>query len=490
MTTETLVLPEYRTSRREEDGALIIHDVEIFCSCRRAGFDFNEEWVREAVSAAFQGQGERYYPPLHVRHHKDMPGTQAPEPAGFFQVTGTKVITYKGQPRSAIMADLIVTNEYVQSEIRMGKLPYRSVEIPDIENPSIGGLALLDHEAPFLELPMLMIGGEDGVPGGTKGGEWAMQRSRDGDPVVACFSRGSEIHFLYREGPEPMTTKTKKDPTDHKADESKEPNGIQFGDGGDKKDDKKEGDSEGGGDKKPAKMSDDEDKKIDFKSLAKMIKDGSIEMGDMELLLEAIQSRQSGGEGDDAGAGAAAAPAPGAAQAMQRDTMSEQFAAILGQNQALTARVEAMEQESIREKDVNAAMDFLSGSPLGDESKLREKLVNFHRESGGNAALFKAFVESMKSAAPAVPTDNAAVSASFAAATGATSNGSPGMKMSKAVKRYQDGEGTENVDQAMKFSREYHELKGKGMMRMTEERYVKINMERLGVFLDEDEDKK
>ena len=136
--------------------ALIVHRVPIFCECERPDHDisFDRDWIGQAVEAAKRGESEGYLPPLHVVHH----GSGEPvRRAGMFRVTGTGSIQLHGTPRLAIFADLIVTDPAAIEDVLAGRLPYRSVEIFKRDVAKIDTLALLEHEAPYLELPLLMI---------------------------------------------------------------------------------------------------------------------------------------------------------------------------------------------------------------------------------------------------------------------------------------------------------------------------------------------
>ena len=152
--TSILTESGYQTSRAK-DGSLIIHDVEIFCETERGGKLFDSAWLNAAFSYAMQQQEDRYLPPLHVKHHA--PGNEVIA-AGKFRIKELARIPYKGNKVSALIADLFVTNKETEAALMQGKFPYRSVEINDVDDPKIDGLALLDHDAPYLELPMLMIG--------------------------------------------------------------------------------------------------------------------------------------------------------------------------------------------------------------------------------------------------------------------------------------------------------------------------------------------
>lgn len=183
----------YKTSRAE-NGDLVVHDVEIFCETERGGKVFDVVWIRQAFEYAMQQQRDRYLPPLHVKHHKTGNEVTA---AGKFEIKAVKQIPYKGQNVAALIADFHVNDKSTEEALMMGKFPYRSVEIEDVNIPKIDGLALLDHDAPYLELPMLMIGSPGVRPVGSFEKEWRTSSVLHAD-TVACFSKkaGSSAAFV------------------------------------------------------------------------------------------------------------------------------------------------------------------------------------------------------------------------------------------------------------------------------------------------------
>ena len=143
---------------RQGDGSLIIHRVPIFCACERSNIEFDDTWISSAVMKSKQHEREGYLAPLHISHHEPVETANEPVKAcGYFRVLGTEPITFRGSRRTAVMADLVITCPETQQEVMAKRLPYRSVEIFDTTMPAFDGLALLAHEAPFLELPMLMV---------------------------------------------------------------------------------------------------------------------------------------------------------------------------------------------------------------------------------------------------------------------------------------------------------------------------------------------
>lgn len=142
------------SATRDAQGILTIHRVPIFVECSRDEHQFDASWISQAVNRANRAAAEGYFPPLHIRHHE---AGQEVRPAGYFKIVGTSPIQFKGAMRVAVLADLVVTDPAVQDEVLAKRLPYRSVEIFDADEPNLDSLALLDHEAPYLELPMLMV---------------------------------------------------------------------------------------------------------------------------------------------------------------------------------------------------------------------------------------------------------------------------------------------------------------------------------------------
>lgn len=457
MTTATYTALGYRATRHE-DGSLVVHDVPIFLDCERGDHQFDAQWISVAMDAAKQAEREGYLPPLHVRHHE--PGVQ-PRPAGFFRITRTGPITYKGQRRTAMFADLVVTDEFVQREVMGKRLPYRSVEIFDVDRPRIDGLALLDHEAPFLELPMLMISDVGAaVPNGTTDSGWHLEANEHGAPLVASMRRGTRTCLLFRHEDPDMAAKTTQKPATSKT--TRKP--AQFGAGVNMEaDDDKGGGEDEGGEKKEGEDMEGE-AGIDVAAVCKAIADGSISVADMDAILAAIQSQQTTAEPEQA-----EQPFPGMAMKHSTDiearfaALAKQNAELAGANKALSARIDATDAATKRRDAVAVAMKRLEGRPLGAD--LESELVAFHTKHGD--AAFSAYVDAMVKNFGAIVGDG-----SDAEFTGAAN-------VPEVAMAYQAA-GTEAVDLAVKFTREYAELKNHGIARMSEERYVALNMERRG----------
>lgn len=423
MTTTVRSLAGY-SATRQPDGTLVVHRVPIFVECERGDVHFDRAWIDAAVAKAKQAEAEGYLPPLHIRHHE--PSTEATNSvraAGFFRVLGTETITFKGAPRLAIVVDLHVTDPMTQEDILSKRLPYRSVEIFNVEKPAIDSLALLDHEAPFLELPMLLVREVKGdVPNGTL-------HVNPTPTVAAMFRRGSAAHLLFRDEHEgPMADETKND------------------------DDKKgeQQSAEGGG--------------LNVDAVVKAIKDGSISIADFAAITAAMAEMQTEAKPDGDEPAKAAAPGGETMKKDQDEGVSARFAALQGELDGTKAKLAAIEAEGQRKDAVAAALKRLAGRPLGAD--LEQKLTAFHKDHG--AAAFKAYVDSLAAAVGVLPAGDKA--ASFGAL-------GEGRKTPKVAMKYSE-DGPDAVDRAAKFALEWDELQARGMVRMSQERYVALNMER------------
>lgn len=462
--------PGFRVTRT--DDATIFHRVPIFAECDRGDLVFGADWIADAVAAALQLERDGYLPPLHTRHHEPATDqTDAVRAVGVFRITGADVLTFKGKRVTAIFADLIVTDDAMAEDIAKMRYPYRSVEIFDPEGPAkINGLALLDHEAPYLELPMLFADEVDdkrdpnklardksvgmipdtgvGVADATS---FSLNYSRKaGEPLLGSARRGNRASLLFRFPDEDdMTTSTKK------ANKAIKPKGANFADGedDDKDGENMEGDEGGEGG-------------LDVGSVVTAIESGAISVADMDAILAAIQSQSTVVEEEEEEAAPAPAPAPGA-EIMKGGV---NFAALQGQNEALKARLDARDAKDKRTTDVAGAMKRLEGKPLGAD--LEERLINFHEKADGNAELFKAYVDSMALSAGALPDDD----------SGENFRAQPSTPKSAMAFQAQGGEA---VDKAAVFSREYQQMKGSGI-RASEDAYVRVNMKQVhGIELEE-----
>jgi len=451
----TLTEVGYEATRT--DDALILHRVPIFVECQRGEVNFDAAWIGAAVSKAMKRQSGGYMPPLHVRHHND---GDAPEAAGFFKITGTKVITFEGEQRVAVLADLIITDPATRYEVMQKRLPYRSVEIFNVEKPGFDSLALLDHEAPFLELPMGFVSklNEDlnalGHSPGDANATFRMDGSVNGEPVVAFRADGTAASFLFRD--EPMTTKTKT-PEELAAEAAAATAATvaaaKFEADGPPP---KEGDDDEG------KDADLEAASVDVSAIVKAITSGEIPVKAMKEIVAAIQAQET--EGEEAPAEDAQpvtpTPPPGA-EAMKQNTANAQIVSMQAVIDGMQAERAVEKADAARKNDVDAAFERLKDRPLG--ANLRTKLDKYHADFGAGA--FAAHVETLATTFGPTAAPGGEVVDFRAGSEGDT----------EAVMAF-SAKGDEAVSQARKFSRVWHELKRHGACRQSEARYIEVNM--------------
>jgi hypothetical protein len=432
----------YRASR-STDGVLTIHQVPIFVECQRGDTKFDAAWINAAVLRAQQAEREGYLPPLHVRHHDGESDTNV-RAAGFFRVIGVESITFKGQERIAVIADLMVTDPEVSEEVLSKRLPYRSVEIFNVEKPSIDSLALLDHEAPYLELPMLMVSDVkatgSSVASATFSNPWLQNTSTSPDAVVALFRRGSAANLLF----EDTMTKTAKNEK-FAADPTKE---MPIKDYAAKTDQAPE-----------AAMAEDTGMNCD--AICAAIASGALSPEEIDKIMAAIE-KVAGASPD------ASSPAPAAApggESMSREIM-ETMARLRGEVEATKALLASRDANDRRREDVAVALKKLDGRPLGSDLEL--KLQSFHASYGPKA--FKAHVDAMLATFAALPSGSEDSAAMFAGQSQATSE--------KAMAYA--SQGADAIARANTFSREWDELHQRGAVRMSQDRYIALNMQRAG----------
>lgn len=445
----------------QSDGELVVHDVPIFCECTRDDMVFDADWIRQAVKEAKLSESEGYLPPMHTRHHE--PGVE-PRFAGVYRIKGTKTVSMKGQARLAVIADLIFRDPHTIGEVLARRFPYRSVEIFNVNKPKLDGLALLDHEAPFLELPMLEIAGVQ--PGPTRQKFGALDWHMDGTPdeaVLAHFRRGSTAHFLFREDGAMAESDAKK--------EYDEEDSVNMECASDDSDKSENMEADGGG-------------TIDASAVISAIEDGSISIADFDAIQAAMQARMGSVEAEPEAEEISEDEMPAPASIPVRDAMRAQpdpklatkMARMQGKIDALEAAQKEYEKrekqrtaEVQRKDDIAAAMKRLENRPLGDVEKLEAKLVKFHRDYG--RAPFLEYVDSMAEAVPEW-------------------TGRPGEKMSfnagkshatsSVAMKYQE-HGPEAVTQAQRCADEWRQLHETGHTRKSEEQYVAAFMRRMGL---------
>jgi hypothetical protein len=426
----------------QDDGQLVVHDVPIFLTCKRGEAVFDDTWISAAVSKARQAANDGYYPPLHIRHHDDK---ETPvRAAGYFQINRAAPITYKGKRRMAILADLIITDPLTQEEVLAKRLPYRSVEIFNVDEPNIDSLALLDHEAPFLELPMLMVSEVEGVPG-TFARPWQIDATTDG-PMVACFRRGDRASLLFRE--EGMENELKD------ADEPKQANFAEDGDDKKKDDKKKDGEE----------MQDESS--VDTAAIVKAITSGSIPLKDFDDIRAAIAEYESSATSEpEEPEEAAPAPVPG--ESMEKESGDAvKFAKLETEIELLRVKEAERDAAETRTKEVGAAMKRLADRPMGAD--LEGRLMAYHKTHG--SAAFKDHVEVIAQAVGVLPADDGG-------------GGFSGAKAPPLAMKFMDC-GGDAVDKAAAFCAQWEELRERGL-KVTREAFVRDQMRRAGFELAE-----
>lgn len=465
MATVTHTAMGYRATM--EGDTLIVHDVPIFCACERGDLIIDDAWISKAVAMAKRGEREGYLPPLHTRHHDPATAvTNAVRAGGSFKVTRAGPITLNGQRRLAIFADLIITDAGTQHDVLAKRYPYRSVEITDGVDgePKIMSLALLDHEAPFLQMPMLVVSGVDEKESDSVAPGFddvldqtfcagALLDRRDlGSPVVACVRRGARANLLFREGND-MAEEEKKTVTETSGTVGTTGSQATLAFAADDSDDEK-----------------DDDKKtfeaeaMDISSIVKAIEAGTISVADMDMILVAIQNQKTAAPDEAPEEELAPAAAPGA-ESMKASTKDDaiKFGRQEGRIFALETAAAARDKADAVRVEVATAMERLKDRPLGAD--LEGRLVKFRQ--GCTPETFAAFVEEIDKNVGPLPS----LTTSFHGDTADT----PATAM-----RFQ-AQGVDAVDKAASFALQWDELKASGSgMRTPLDRYVERNMDKAG----------
>ena len=420
----------YRATKNA-DGTMTIHDVPIFCECSRRRQDgelqvFDRDWIQAAVARAQQAETEGYLAPMHIRHHKPGGGEgEGVKASGHFKVTGTSIVTLKGKRRLAVMADLIVTCPEAEAEVLAKRLPYRSVEIFNVDEPNFDGLALLDHEAPFLELPMTMIASvEEQEQGQVFESPWELSSRRSADePMVACFSRGRSATMLFRE--DAMSD----DEDDHKKEQSEE-DSVNMEDG---------------------------EATMNAEAVIKAIEDGSISIADFDAIKVAMAAREGGAEeAAEEEPELAPAPVPGGDVMSRRKEFDPKAQARIDM---LEARLDARDALEKRNADVSMAMKRMEDRVVG--SDFERRCQEYHEKHGADA--FEQYIDELDRLTPP--------SAGLFSTGNAT-------RVSGVVAEYEQ-HGPKAVSLAQQASAEYQQLAERGLTNgMTEKRYIDIAMKR------------
>lgn len=450
----------FKATRKKGGGHLTVHRVPIFVETKKLVqkgdadelMQFDAGWIGKAVARAQRQEAEGYFAPLHVQHHG---GRKEVVAAGHIKVLGTEVIQFNGEPRTAVMADLVVTNPAVEADIRAGRFPYRSVEIhkPSLtDDPGIDSLALLDDEVPHCRLPNLEVG-EVAEAEFSAAGVAAFRAS---DGFAVCFD---------------FDTEQKKPKAKRDAEAGGDPDdNAEPGEG-------KEGE-EGAEASTPT-----------AKAIVEAIDSGEITVADLQAIVEAIKRRSAsaGGEGQGGeapkSAGPARAPSPQqmAANNEGGTHMTEkkkeevapevtgkadaenavQMAALRSEIDILKASNAQREASEKRNVDVAGAMKRLAGRPLGAD--LEANLTKFHADFG--AAAFAEHVTRLERAVGVTPTG---------AAAGSVNMGTD--KVPDVAMKY-SAQGPEAVARAAKFAAQHAELRARGITRLTAERFIELRME-------------
>lgn len=432
----------YRATR-QDDGTLVVHDVPIFVECERGDLKFDARWIGQAVSAAMAAERDGYLPPLHLRHHDKKGEDKDVRAAGFFRITRSAPIKFKGATRIAVFADLHLTDPSAAEMVLAKRLPYRSVEIFNVDKPMLDGLALLDHEAPFLQLPMLMVSRVDemagagiGVSGDTFAARWSCEGPSTRDSVACLYRSGRKAMMLFQADDQEMMM----------ADEPK-------------KDDEKP---------KDEKMA--EGSAVDVSAVCKAIASGEITVAGMDEIMAAIAAYQS--KAQPKADGEAEAPAPGnAAMSAQGtsgsttpmkddNTNAVQFAQMRAEIDGLNAKLKAQEAKATQAAMVQGALKRLAGRPLG--SDIEQKLAQF---AAFGQDQFNAYVETLEKVVGPMPAG---------AADGAAMNF--GADVPDVALSWQNL-GPDAVAKAAVFAADHAKIAAFGA-RTSLEDYVRINMEK------------
>lgn len=494
MTAATLALPRFRATR-DEAGTLTVHRVPVFAECERSvlvgkdwkRFEFDAEWLDAAITRARQAEAEGYLPPLHVRHHEQGNEVRA---AGFFRLLGTEEITLGGTRRRAVLADLVITDPLTQADVEAGRLPYRSVEIHNAARPRLNSLALLDHEVPYLELPLLMV---DRVIN-SAGVAHATSAVRAAPTFAAQFKRTTAALLFQMADDDKKLKDDERMPTQADADAKSEAKTAAADDVPPK-----------AGDAEPeAKASTPA-----IADIVKAIKSGAITVADLRAVMQAIQeaadaaAAAGNAEQEVAGDQQAKAPAPQQMRADRNETTTMtdtksnesqtqaetngaaasggetvQMAALKGKlegehlaemvkMQSQLAQLQDRERQrdalEKRNADVNAAMVVFDKKPVGDLVAFRARITSYHEQFGAEA--FKAFVGELGKGLGDLP--------AMGSGDGSTSFKARG-KVPPAAMKFA-AQGPDAVERAAKFCADWERQTEAGL-RVSLERYLAINM--------------
>ncbi len=150
------------SAKTNADGTLDIFDVPIVSELDKGEradlpeFEITPKWLAAALKRATARAARGYLPPIHIHHHDDGPPK---ERAGFFRIKRVGDFDLAGKPVKTLFADLLRIPKAVAEKILSGELPYRSIEILNVNSePEVDSLALLDSQPPQFRYPLLSIG--------------------------------------------------------------------------------------------------------------------------------------------------------------------------------------------------------------------------------------------------------------------------------------------------------------------------------------------
>lgn len=183
---------------RNDNGTFSIRNVPIFGELaegeRGNAKPIDRKWMQSAIDQAKLRQGEGYKYRLHILHHDS---STKPQPAGEFNLTKVRPLTYEGRRMDVLHADFLNVPEHVFDAIQRGELLYRSVEINNIKGvPEIDSVALLSTETPFFRLPV------------TDGETVTLEGDHQLAGTVAFQASGDKRAVLFRDTTEKQTMKT------------------------------------------------------------------------------------------------------------------------------------------------------------------------------------------------------------------------------------------------------------------------------------------
>lgn len=415
-------------AKQNEDGTWNIFDVPIFAEHTvprtKERKKITAEWLQAAVDRAQKRLREdRYLAPLHVHHHGlTMFGTsRAPERAGFVLPKAVRKMKYEGREVNVLFADLLRIPGNVYERIRNGELPYRSVEIADINEPEISSLALLENEVPFFRFPLLTVKqvgpskaekfGQDAVPA------FAYRAAEPGAAVLFKFDGGKLMK--YEDSVETEEEKKKK------------------------REQKDEG-------KKSEQMQENPGEEVTLKAIAELLKKIAEKLGVLGSPDEAGKEEEAEG-----------VPAEVKAASPAGEAYSKTFAELQARIGVLEARMKAAEKERKIAGMVQAAVRELASYNLSDDA---ENDLTALARAGGEEAI-RAYVSAVKKyGVKDVPRE-------FLAEFGAATEAEP-----EEVLKY-SAQGPEKLELARKFSRMYDQVKH--VVTVPRDVYIATEMERV-----------